>query len=286
MEQQTIVCSNCNAVNPAKNLYCQACGKPLIPAANAVMPPPPPPPPATIPLPVQGVPQQPPPPSAPEAFVPPPPPPPAPPAPPPPPPPPSLKDLGAKIESWTEVYEGAGEKAKAVEEAFIQELIAHPLPMTQLAPIEYSSGMVRRLFHTIQSKSGAVLTHIAPLGKDLVMSWSLYERQKPNWKMIGILIGVVFGISLLNGLIYAYDFGRFLLFFLFNSFSWMFLVAVGGAIAGKIMKGDIWALFIDKADDFEQEDLEVMAIVVQNAIDAALEKAEVVTEENCCCKDN
>ena len=48
MNQQTIICSNCKTPNPAQNLYCQSCGRPLIP----VSPLPPAPAPADLTVPV------------------------------------------------------------------------------------------------------------------------------------------------------------------------------------------------------------------------------------------
>ena len=53
MEDQTIICPNCQTVNPAKNMFCQTCGKPLSPAAPRPTPPPPP-----IAMPAQPVPPQ------------------------------------------------------------------------------------------------------------------------------------------------------------------------------------------------------------------------------------
>ncbi len=292
MDQPTIICSNCNFPNPAKNLYCQSCGKPLMtapqtvvstPSATVEVPPPPvqpvPPPPAPQGMPPQGIPAQ----QAPQpGFYAPPPPPPMPAAP----ALPTLKNLGVKIESWTEVYKGAGDKEKAVEDAFIAELQARPIPQTRLAPLELSNGKARRLFHSIQSGAGTVATHINAVGKDLSVSWTLYARQKPNWKMIGILIGVVFGISLLTSLTWLVDFGRFLLQFLFGSFSWVLVTIIAGMVAGKILHNDIWSFFVEGPNDYEEEDLEVMAIVVQQAVDGALEKAGVEEKCSCdCCKE-
>jgi len=95
MNQQTIICSNCKTPNPARNLYCQSCGRPLIAAGTY-----PPPGDVTQAVPSQPLAPQPPvytPPPAPEPPVytppPPPPPPPAPEPPvymPPPPEPPAL----------------------------------------------------------------------------------------------------------------------------------------------------------------------------------------------------
>src|SRR5512133_2297445 len=34
MEQSSIICPHCQTPNPARNLYCQSCGKPLIQAAQ------------------------------------------------------------------------------------------------------------------------------------------------------------------------------------------------------------------------------------------------------------
>ncbi|MDO8969407.1 MAG: hypothetical protein Q7U74_01895, partial [Saprospiraceae bacterium] len=220
MEAQTIFCPHCQTPNPAKNLYCLACGKPLIQAAPApdpvgypnqavALPPFYPQTPASQPAPVQvqgfppqglppqqgapGMSQQSLPPQgfqqtnipAQQGYYPPPPP-----APAPVPTAPSLEKLGNRKEEWLRLINNKADAADKVQKAFVDELQSHAIPMVTVEKIEFSAGFSKKLFQLVRHPAGSVVVAIDPVGKDLTLSWALYVPQIPRWTLLGILAGI------------------------------------------------------------------------------------------------
>ncbi len=341
MNQPVIICSNCRTPNPARNLYCQSCGRPLIPAAappapsdvtqpSAAQPLDQGPTIATTPEQPYGAPhgQQ-----SPEAGAPPevelqnpsqPPPgyqpqgaPPAYGAPPSPQPgaqpvypvPPfqgtgtsqgysaarpqpdffektqsrassffaqfGRETFPVKAESWSTLVSGAGEAAEEIEKKFVEDFEKRDLPYVDLARTEVTSGLVQRAYHVARHRAGSVTAYANPNGKDLMLGWELNVQQKPDWKMILILSAVTIVIPFLISLAFGLNFWTFLFLWIIGTAFFILPVFAATAITGKIIKGDIWALFIEKPDPAALQELSALAAAVQQSLQAAIKNAGV-----------
>ena len=340
MNSQTIICSNCKTPNPARNLYCQSCGRPLIPAGpsvpagDATMPvqaqpgghgitpppaqnyPPPasvyPPPPAQsafVPPPVQPVSDgspypQPADPTANTMQV-------QPPAqqlnnyPPPQNVPPAypyqqpvyqaapagpsffektqaradalVSDLkkeafSAHADSWADLVSGAGEKAAEVEQNFVEDFNSRGLTYVDLGRVETTSGLNQRTYQVAHHRSGSVAVYANQAGKDLMLGWDLNIIRKPSWSRILILVLVMLGVSFLTNLIVGWDFGRFLTHWIFDILNWALPVSILALLAGQIIKGDIWYMFIEKPDEAALQELAALANAAHQSLQTAVKK--------------
>jgi len=306
METQTIVCPNCQTPNPARNLYCQSCGKPLAqaapkPAAQPVEPVepaepvsqpgpsqegqmpaypdqpqnypppafPPPPPPAQGMPPTQqpGFPPQEPAPQ--QAYYPPP----APPA-----PAPSMDAMGARIDGWTDLIPGAASAADEVEQAFIDEINARDIPMVMVEKADFRALTGRKSYQVVRSPLGTIALHVGPAGNDLLLSWSLFTRNRLNLPMLGILAAIAFGISFLTSLGVVYNFGVFFVNWIFGTFQWIFYVSIVALIAGYAWKGSLWYFFIESPGEAAYDELAGLTLAVHQSLCIAVEKAGLPVE--------
>lgn len=289
MEDQTIICPNCQTVNPAKNMFCQTCGKPLSPAAPRPTPPPPPIAMPAQPVPPQGyapqgngapmgyapqgMPQQQPGQMPPPAYY----------AQQPMPPQPVMsmpkpEARGVQLDQWDDLLEGAGAKAADVEKAFVEEVKRRNLPGVIVTRSD--AGMGRSL-QMVQSYAGNVATYIGSFGPDLQLSMSLYIRRKANMTNIFIMVGVAFAVSLLTSftsLVYG-NAASFLLNWIFGVFNWVLPIIVVALVYGQIFHGNLWKLFVKDPGPLAEEDARALATVAEECMEAALEKAGVEGSE-------
>lgn len=274
----TIVCTNCKAVNPATNLYCQSCGAQLATATVPSTPVPPPfaqpsqpgavPPPAYPPQqapyaqpPAMGY--QPPMPM----FI-----------------PPAIEKLGVKVDEFSDLIPDLGEEAAKVEEVFIKAIGEKNLPGVNIAKSVYSAGGRQRDYVGITHPAGAtMLVGIKALGKDLATNWYLYTKRTINWLTVGIVGGAAFFLALLTfifGLVTIWGFSTAWSQF-FNTLALLLIAGIFvTGLLGKILKDDISALFVKEMDDIAWEDVGVMQSVVHDALIDTIDEAlyEPVTE--------
>ncbi len=307
----TIQCPVCGAENPAGNIFCQQCGTkignldaelPVPPPAAAPVPPPsgapvvppvgfPPPPPAYTPPPGAY-------PPPPPGYTPPPgayPPPPAaaypPPAYAPQPgmyPPPvfgglKFEQLGKRRESWSEVIEGAADKAEAVNKAFVDGIKERKLPGVNVLTTDVAADApagARRTYHLLQSYTGSsIAVHIGALGGDLHVTWSAFQKHHFNWKGIGIMLGVAFGLALLRAIIvwasrYS-SFGGGLLTLIEYFFAYLTPAFLAALLAGKARLGKTWGYLVQSPSPIVLEDTKAQALIVRNTLLKALDSAGV-----------
>ncbi len=338
MNQPVIICSNCRTPNPARNLYCQSCGRPLIPAADppapsdvtqpsAAQPSEQGPTVATTPGQPAGTPHEAQPyapqtsagvspeanaeyPSRPpqQGYQAPGMPPAQPPGAQPGYPVPPYQGTGApqgyastqpqpgffektqsrassffsqfgretfpvKIESWSALVSGAGEKAEEIERKFVEDFEKRDLPYVDLARAEVISGLVQRAYQVARHRAGSVAAYLNPNGKDLMLGWELDVQQKPNWKMILILGAITLFIPFIISLAFGLNFWTFLFLWIIGIAFFTLAVFTAAAITGKIIKGDIWALFIERPDPAAQQELSALAAAVQQSLQAAVKNA-------------
>ncbi len=333
MNQSVIICSNCRTPNPARNLYCQSCGRPLIPAA---VPPTPtdvtqpsaaqpldqgptvantpgqpggvshseqyPTPPASAassgtqpeypPQPAQGTP--------PDYGAPPSPQPGAQPAYPVPPVPPGSAPQGyagaqpqpgfadkvsaffaqfgqqtfpIKVGSWSALVSGAGDRAEEIEKNFVEDFEKRDLAYVDLAHAEVTSGLVQRAYQVARHRAGSVTAYANPNGKDLMLGWELNVQQKPYWKMILILGAIALLVPFFISVAFGGNFWTFLFLWIIGISFFILSVFLAAAITGKIIKGDIWALFIEQPDPAALQELSGLANAVQQSLQAAVKNA-------------
>ncbi len=312
MEAQTIICQNCQTPNPAKNLYCQSCGKPLAQAA-----PPPAAPPSSsqpsepvqpvsqveeaepasqsptsapvYPTPVQEQPpmpaqepgwQGPPPPGGPPqgyhpqemppqqpAYYP---------AAPPPPPPapavPTVENLGARKDGWADLITGEASKAGDVEKEFVEEIKKRNIPMVLVEKVELASKFNKANFLVVRKPGGVVAVQINPCGNDLSLSWSLYTKHVPNWRMLAVLAAIAFVVSFLNAL-GTFNFGIFFVNWVFGTFGWLMPVAILALIGGYVWKGSFWYFFLENPGDIANDELIALMLAVHQSIQSAVGNA-------------
>lgn len=185
---------------------------------------------------------------------------------------PTLENQGVRVDGWSDLVPGEGEKAAAVEQGFVEEINQKAFPFAKLSKADFYAGPTRRSFQLFGSTQGSIAVSIASVGKDLSVSWDLFVKQKPNIRMLAILAGAVVLLSLFSAIENrTYNFGAFLLGLFFGVFNQVLLVLAGGLIAGKVMKGDFFAFFLEKPDLLAQQDLAAMALAVHQALRKALE---------------
>lgn len=274
MEGQTVICSNCQVPNPAKNLFCQSCGKPLAQQAAPVPPPPPmmhqppqqafPPQqyPPQPPAPAPGYPPQPAgyPPQAPGYYT---------------PAPAPTVNLGTRLDGWVSVVEGAADKAADIEAAFVEEFKKWEVPQTNIQRAEFPVAGQRRAFQMVNSFHGVHAVSINAAGPNLQINWSYYKRLLPNWPMIGIVVGVAFAISLVSALFSMISYGSAGFFFgswLSGGISYLPLAILACAIYGLVFKGSLFAMFVQQPDALSAQEAASVSSVVHQALVAAVEK--------------
>lgn len=286
MEQQTIICANCRTPNPAKNLYCQSCGKPLVPLGNSQPAPlvqgqPSPLPQAVSQRPLASYPQHaipqnsssqqqvPPPPGyypqqpaapGPAGYM----------------PPPRLDQLGTRLDGVVSIAKGGAGKAAEVEAAFLEEMNKSLYPQINIMRSELSgSSGKHRGYQLMHTPAGTVTVYVGGYGKDLSISMDVFVRQTPNMRSIYILLGIAFGLSLLGsfGWLGFGLAGTFFLNFLFGVPPFIGAVILGAIVYGKVWKNDGWHLFINLPDEIAIDELMDLAASVQNALKNAGEKA-------------
>jgi hypothetical protein len=336
MDQQTIICSNCKTPNPARNLYCQSCGKPLIaasiyPTASDVTQPVPSqptepapadlvyPPPQAQPEYIPPAPQPPPftpPPQEPPAYTPPtfqpqysPPPetssapvysqqlvppagqpvvPPAYVA-----PAPAQPDFFQKTQAragnfvnamkketfsvhtdgWNDLVADEGEKAAEIEQSFVELLNGRGLTYVEVSRVEVTSGLQQRVYQVARHPAGSVAVYTNAAGSDLMLGWDLSIVQKPSWKRMGILVLAALLLNFLVLLGDGYPFIYFLGHLIFGTFGYLFTVAILGLVAGMVLKGDLWYMFIERPDAAARQELSALTMAVHQCLAAAVKKA-------------
>lgn len=177
------------------------------------------------------------------------------------------------LDEWSDLYPGAGEKAGEVERSFVEILNGRQISNFELARTEVSSGLLARNYQVLRHRSGTVSVFVNPAGKDLAVGWEAQATQKVNWKMIGVLALTALGISFLVNLATGWIFGRFLVEWIFGIFSWILPVIAIGLVAGKIINGDIWYMFIEKADAAGQQELAALTKAAHLSLLEAVKRA-------------
>lgn len=168
---------------------------------------------------------------------------------------------------------GAGEKAGEVEQAFIDDFSRRELTYVDLARVEVTSGLAQRAYEVARHRAGSVAAYFNAAGKDLMLGWELNVQQKPKWNMIIILALIAIFSPFFTNLSVGWSLGRFLVQWIFGIFGFILPVFVAAAITGKIIKGDIWALFIEKPDAASTQELDALAEAVQQSLKSAVKRS-------------
>jgi hypothetical protein len=186
---------------------------------------------------------------------------------------PGIERLGVRADGWMDLIAGEAGKAAEIEKTFVDELKARDIPLVNIDRMEFNAGFNMKPYLVAHHPAGAVAVNVEAVGKDLVCSWALYTPQIPNWKMIGILAGIAFGVSFLTSLGTIGNFGFFFVQWVFGTFGWLWQVALVALLAGQIWKGSWQHFFLVGASDSTKESLAVLVLAVHQSLLAAVEKA-------------
>jgi hypothetical protein len=163
--------------------------------------------------------------------------------------------------------------AGEIERSFVDLFNLRRITYVDLTQVEATSGLLQRTYQVARHRSGSVTVYANPAGKDLMVGWELNIQQKPNWKMIGFLALACLAISFLSNLAVGWAFGHFLAEWILGVFGPALSVMAGGLIAGKILKGDIWYLFVEKPDAAGEQELAVLAKAAHQSLLQAIKNA-------------
>lgn len=190
-----------------------------------------------------------------------------------------IDKLGARLDGWADLVEGAAEKTEAVQEAFQSELAGRGMPQVSLSWEEMTPGGLavsrRRPYHLTSSHVGAtVAAYIGQFGQDLYVTWDLYVRPVIKWRNIAIMAGVAAVLALFAAIDSRFGETRFNFGgWVFATLGWAIFIAVGAVILSRVLYGSNWAFFIEEIDTFAADDVTAMTFAVHksllNAIDAA-----------------
>jgi hypothetical protein len=181
--------------------------------------------------------------------------------------------MGAWVDGWADVVNGAADKAAAVDEAFVEALQSRQIPQVSIERIEVATHWTRNSYRVVRSPWGSIAFYSRPAGTDLALGWSFYMPRKPRWMTILILAGVAFGLSLLTAIPAVVNFGAFLLAWIFGTFQFVVPAVVVGMVAGYILKGSIWHLFVEGPTEADLDEATALTLAVQKSVCAAVEKA-------------
>ena len=242
-----IVCPNCHATSPAEYSFCQSCGTRLQGFSPAPAEP-------SLNQPVQKE-------QAAQHF-----------------PPVSgtiqIDHLGARLDGWADLVEGAGSSAAVVCQQFGQELAARQMPQVNVFRSALTPGGIsgkHRTYQLTQSYTGATMAvYIGQFGQDLYLAWELFVRTVIKWRNILIMMGIAAVLSLLITLMGG-DFN--FIMWLMATAVWSIAIFIGAGFAGKIMRNSRLAFFIEEIDLFASDDITAMMFVVHKSLMQALDAA-------------
>ena len=317
MEASTILCPHCQATNPARNLYCQACGKPLIQATpQPVVPPAMPVIPEVAPVtptvmyppsstdqpgPTPGVPAYPPqvqPPIAPAGY-----------------PPQNYAPQGMPPQGMPQ-QQGYAPQGVPPQQAYYPPVSPPPPAAPSIGKLgarvdgwaDLASGAgekaeaVRAAFvesmnaraadgvsvekvdfgangptMVVKCAAGSVAVQASGRGADLFLAWSLYVPRVLKMKMLGILAGVAFAASFLTALGMVSNFGYFLVNWIFGTINWFMPVTILAMVAGYVWKGSFWFFFMEEPSEAGQDQLAALVLAVHHSLMEAAAAAGVDT---------
>jgi hypothetical protein len=172
-----------------------------------------------------------------------------------------------------DVIAGEAAQAEEIERAFVEELKSREIPMVNIDRMEFGAGFNKKSYQVVHHPAGSVAVNVTAAGKDLVCSWALYVPQTPNWRMLGILAGIAFGVSFLTSLGMVGNFGYFFVQWIFGTFGWLWQVALLALLAGQVWKGSWWYFFIVNSPDSAKESLAALVLIVHQSLLAAVAKS-------------
>jgi len=184
-----------------------------------------------------------------------------------------MGSFSVRVDGWNELIEGGGPKAEEVEQNFMELFNKRQVTYVDLQRIEATSGLLQRSYQVARHRAGSVSVFANPAGNDLMIGWEMNIQQKPNWKMIGYLALGAVGISFLTNLTYGWIFGHFMVEWIFGIFSWILPVIAVGLVTGKMLKGDIWYMFIENPDPASEQEIRALAKAAAKTLQEAVKKA-------------
>jgi hypothetical protein len=258
MEQTTTqTCPNCHTQNAPQNIFCQACGTRLNPAAQSTPDSQPrsfewsqatssQPLSETYPRIMQPATQY--------GMI-------------------QIDRLGSRLDGWADLVEGAAEKAEEIRMAFDGELQDRHMPQIDQIQSQLTPGGLagkRRKYYLTQNPVGATLaTYIGEFGHDLYISWDLFVRPVIKWRNLAIMVGIAALLAICPALVSQSISDAplvALVSWFFSTLGWLVPVVIVALIAGRFMRGSFLAFFIEEIDHFAADDVTAMMFAVHKSL--------------------
>jgi hypothetical protein len=199
----------------------------------------------------------------------------------------NINNLGYFLDGWADLIEGMGEKVEEVRSNVIKGLQDRHMPEIQVSEkigyVSFASGESRAFTITTTAPGATTIVYVSKHGKDLYSSWRTFIHPVINQTVVFVILAIAGFLGLIAGGIqnginpytgqYESSFsltswiGLTILFLLFE-----IIILV---LAGRILKGDIFAYFFTEPNVFDAEDITAMSLSAHKSLIRALDSAGI-----------
>jgi hypothetical protein len=189
----------------------------------------------------------------------------------------SVGGLGAWVDGWADTVEGAAKQEMPVNIAFRDGMESRRIAFASDDGTQLSTGFFgnrKRDTQVVSTSCGANLViHIAPVGRDLYLSWDLFVHQLWNWTTVWVILGLSvlfsfvpvpilggYGMSLLNPIGIVTNF---------------IILGILVGLLGLILRGNPLAFFLRDPDYFDAQDITAVTIAVDKTLRQAADSAGI-----------
>jgi len=176
-----------------------------------------------------------------------------------------IDKLGARIDGWAEMIDGAGQQADALAQFVVQRLAERGMPQVAHYDQMLTTGGLmgeRRRYHLVSHRVGAIVALlIAPFGDDLYVAWDMFVKQVWRWVTLAIIGGASVVLSLLFQL-GDFDFWGWLI----GTISLVISIAFFVGVAGWVLKRSFWAFFRHEYSLFRADDVTAMVFATHHSV--------------------
>ena len=200
----------------------------------------------------------------------------------------NVNKLGYFLDGWAELIEGMGDKATEVRTNVLEQLRERKMPgivVSSKIGIVTITAAERREYTITTTAPGATTTiYVGQHGSDLYTSWRTFILPVLNQKVLLIALGIATFLGLFSGGIRESGGGLFggpsqtafsLLGWIGATIAYCILAAAGLMIAGRVLKGSIWAFIFIEPTIFDAEDITAMSLSAHKSLLRALDSVGI-----------
>jgi hypothetical protein len=198
----------------------------------------------------------------------------------------NVNKLGSFLDGWSEIVEGAGDKASQVRQNVLGLLQGRGMPDITLGNKTGYVSLIsqdRRDYVVSETFPGAKTTiYIAKHGNDLYASWRTWIEPKLNWNFLRWILGGAAVLGLFTGgiqrggTLFGPSETTFSFFgWLSSTFTLIVIAAFILAVVGRFFKGSFLAYFIIEPNVFDADDITAMSLSVHKSVLRALDSAGI-----------